>query len=192
MIPDVDRLRSAAIVIGAIALLAAAAALGGWIVGAIKDSELAELRREYAEQIGKTERDARERLQLAQNRGDTLTNQLTAANAAAGALQKDLDDALSKVTSGRDCLGGAALRVLDRAPGIAPAHVPQAAGLAAAADAGNAAAGAAQLDGAAGDAATDTDVARWSLYAAGEYGECVRRYHALIDWHASTTTTNNP
>lgn len=170
-------------VVVAVALIAAGAGAGSWITAQVKNAQLAELRREQAERMEKVERVARVRLQAAQARGDELTVRLTAANEAATTLQKELDDALSKVTIGRPCLGGAALRVLDRAPGIAPAGLPAPAGVAAAADAGHPTAPAAQPAGDEGDAATDTDVARWALHAAGEYGECTRRLGALIDWH---------
>ncbi|QDF95179.1 hypothetical protein CJ010_00735 [Azoarcus sp. DD4] len=166
------------------ALVAAGAAAGGWIVAQVKNSELAELRTEQTERVTKAERLARERLQAAQARGDELTVRLAAANESAATLQKELDDALSKVTTGRPCLGGAALRVLDRAPGIAAPRMPAPARVAPAADAAHPAAPAAQPAARdEGDAATDTDVARWALHAAGEYGECTRRLGALIDWH---------
>lgn len=165
------------------ALVVAGAAAGGWIVAQVKNGELAALRIEQAERVTRAERLARERLQAAQARGDELTVRLAAANESAATLQKELDDALSKVTTGRPCLGGAALRVLDRAPGIAPAGLPAPAGVPAGANAAHPAAPAAQPAGDEGAAATDTDVARWALHAAGEYGECVRRLGALIDWH---------
>lgn len=179
----VAQVGNASKVLIAAALVAAGAAAGSWITAQVKNAQLAELRTEQAERVARAETLARQRLQAAQARGDELTVQLTAANQAAADLRKELDDALSKVTTGRPCLGGAALRVLDRAPGIAPAGLPAPASVAAGADAGHPAAPAAQPAGDEGDAATDTDVARWALHAAGEYGECTRRLGALIDWH---------
>ncbi|ANQ83681.1 hypothetical protein dqs_0605 [Azoarcus olearius] len=170
----------------AIALLAAGAAAGGWLVALVKDAEIADLRTEHAEFSEKLVRRALDRYQVAKARGDELTAQLAAANTTATALQKDLADALTHITTGRRCLDGAALRLLDRAPGIAPARLPTAAGVAPAADAAHAAADTAQR--AAGDeAATDTDVSLWATGAAGEYGKCVRQLDALIDFNTPSS-----
>jgi len=101
-------------------------------------------------------------------RGNTLTRQLSSARTEASRLKKDLQHELAQNTDGRVCLHEPALRVLDRAAGLA-IDLPKPAGGAARADAGH--------------AATDADLAGWALAAGDAYAECVRRLDALIDWH---------
>lgn len=170
--------------IGALALLAAAALAGGWLTGVVKEREIAQLKESHAAAWGIAEREARRRLDEAQTRGDALTTDLHAANRAALRLQEELDEQIAVATQGRACLDAAALRVLDRAPGIAAPRLPAAAGRAVAAGGADAAADPARAAGG-GDAsvATDTDVARWALDAGRQYDECARRLGALIDWH---------
>lgn len=103
----------------------------------------------------------------AQARGDVLTRQLSAATRAASRLRKERDHALQLATTGRACLDGAALRVLDGAPGLR-VDLPAATG------------GAAGADGA---VATDTDLARWALDAGEQYEACRGRLGALIDFN---------
>jgi len=144
----------------------------GWMsyqAGAASGARAAAAERErtlQAEQAAT--RDALERLQAAQTRGDTLSRQLAAAIRETGRLRKERDDAVSRTTIGRVCLDEPALRVLDGAPGL-DADLPDAAGGTARADAGH--------------VATDTHVARWALDAGGRYDECRRRLDALIGWH---------
>lgn len=159
------------------------AVVGAQVIAWVKNAEIAHLRQEQAERAEQAEREARQRLQQAQARGDELTVQLATANEAAAVTQKELADALQTITTGRACLGSAALRLLDRAPGIAAPRMPAPARVAPAADAARAAADTPQPGGNDGDVATDTDVSRWAVVAAGEYGECQRRLDALIDFH---------
>lgn len=127
----------------------------------------------------------------AQRRGDELATQLLAAEAARAALTRERDDAIARATTGRACLGGSALRVLDGAPGLRVAVVPAAAASAAAAHAAAAAdTGDAAADGGPGPRADpadavsdDTAVARWMLAAGAQYETCRARLHALIDFH---------
>lgn len=164
---------------GAAPLVVAAsvgAAGGAWLTNAVKGAQLAAARadlaraeqRYTAQQLAQAEA-ASIAMYQAQRRGDVLTRDLAAAQRAANQLKQERDDALSRVTDGRDCLREPALRVLDGAPGI---------GLRLPGPAGGA-------DGAhAGHVATDTDLARWALDAGSQYAECARRLDALIDWHS--------
>lgn len=78
---------------------------------------------------------------------------------------QETHNALKTATTGRPCLGGAALRVLDHAAGLRPPAVP--AGALQAAAAGPAA------DPPDGDAyASDADVAGWIATAADLYEQC--------------------
>lgn len=149
---------------------AALGALGGyWAGDAMTAGELDQLRSTYATEKQTAERRARENLQAAQARGDALTNDLLAAQAQADAYQEQLHAALARQTTGRACLGGGALRLLDgSASGIRADQLPTPAGVPAAADAG--------------DVATDTQVARWAADAYYSYAECARRLDALIQF----------
>ncbi|HRD35087.1 MAG TPA: hypothetical protein PLR02_12610 [Rhodocyclaceae bacterium] len=99
--------------------------------------------------------------------GNTLTRQLSTARAEAARLKKDLQNEIDQHTDGRVCLSEPALRVLERAPGLA-IDLPAAAGSAYRADAGH--------------VATDADIAAWALAAGDAYAECGRRLDALITW----------
>lgn len=168
-------------------VFAAGAASGAQLVAWSKNAELATLRETHAQAAERAEQAARTALQDAQDRGDEITHQLHSANRAAMLVQEKLDEQIRQATTGRRCLDGAALRLLDSAPGIARAGVPETAREPAAAHAASAAADPA-LDGIedASAAAADTDVALWARAAAGQYAECVRRFDALIDWHDPT------
>lgn len=199
-----DQFRGATKMVGIALVLALAALAGGWLNGVFKADELAALKtalekakREHTEQWLIFARTSADALRAAQARGDALTEKLMAASRAAELLRGEIHEQIELVTQGRACLDAAALRVLDRAPGIAaPARVPASTGRAAAAGGADAAADTAQprADGArqrahdargGGPIATDTDLARWALDAGRQYDECARRLDALIDWHAS-------
>jgi prophage endopeptidase len=113
-------------------------------------------------------RSATQRLQAAQQRGDQLTLQLAERSRQVYGFMKEKRDALTNATSGRACLGAAALRVLDGAPGLRVAGLPDAAGSAAAGD---------------GRVATDTDIGQWAIGAGAQYELCRERLGALIQWH---------
>lgn len=198
----VDHLGGGAKMVLVTLALSLAAMAGGWINGVFKAREIAHLQtaleavqREHAEQWRIFAEAAAARLQAAQARGDALTEELAAASRQADALRGELDEQITLATQGRACLDAAALRVLDRAPGIAaaPARVPPPARRAAAAGGADAAGDPAQRggDGAGQRAeqrdaepyATDTDLARWALDAGRQYDDCARRLGALIDWH---------
>lgn len=198
----VDQFRGATKMVGVGLALLLAALAGGWINGAFKDRQIAALetalqavKREHTEQWRIAFERAAADLQAAQARGDALTNELEAANRQADALRGELDEQITLATQGRACLDAAALRVLDRAPGIAPAapRVPTPARRAAAAGGAQPAADPPQP---AGDAepdarsASDTDLARWALSAGARYDECARRLDALIDWHDKPPEAN--
>lgn len=129
----VDHLGGGAKMVLVTLALSLAAMAGGWINGVFKAREIAHLQtaleavqREHAEQWRIFAEAAAARLQAAQARGDALTEELAAASRQADALRGELDEQITLATQGRACLDAAALRVLDRAPGIAaaPARVP--------------------------------------------------------------------
>lgn len=147
------------------------AAVGAGAAVVIKDSELADLRRSQAQASERAAALNVARLQAAQVRGDTLTNDLLAARAEADAIQEELHAAFTRATTGRACLGGDALRLLDRAALGVRADLSAAASSPAAADAE--------------PVATDTQVADWSASAIYQYAECARRLDALIQFNES-------
>ena len=195
----VDQFRGATKMVGIGLALVLAALAGGWLNGVFKAREIAALetalqtvQRDHAEQWRIAAEHAAADMQAAQARGDALTNELEAANRQADALRGELDEQITLATQGRACLDAAALRVLDRAPGIAARPVPAAPRRAAAAGGAQPAADPPQPAGGAQlgaeleldeRSASDTDLARWALSAGARYDECARRLDALIDWH---------
>lgn len=142
----------------------------GWQAGraplkvqlAQQSADHAAKKRQAAEQAAIT-------LQAAQARGDALTTGLLNQQTKIDQLTTEARRAIPQVTTGRPCLGPAALRLLDSAPGLDVAGLPPATG-------GAAAAG--------GPVATDTDIAGWTVDAGAAFGVCRARLDALIDWHA--------
>jgi hypothetical protein len=176
-----------------VAAIAAALALA-WLAHAGYDAIAARVK---AEQRAATAEAALARQAKALALADTLTTRLATAEADITHLTRERDDAIKLATTGRPCLRGAALRVLDGAPGLRVAAVPAPAASAAAADGAAAAdpgdAGTAGDPGAgAGTAdyqATDTAVARWILAAGAQYEVCRGRLDALIDYTLGMETT---
>ena len=81
---------------------------------------------------------------------------VAAAETTRDTAHQETQHALRKVTTGKPCLSGPALRLLNHAAG--PAAVPAPAGQPAGADAAF---------------ATDTDVAEWAAYARRSYDTCL-------------------
>ena len=160
-------------------LLIAAALLAGalgWQQGRLPlRVELAQLRSTQAETAKLQALAAAKGLQQAQARGDALAHGLALRQAHIDQLTKDQRDAINRLTTGRACLSGAAVRVLNAAdPGASagPEPVPAPPG-------GAAATGAAF--------ATDADVGHWAIAARAAHTDCRARLGALIDWHAGVT-----
>ena len=130
---------------------------------------LAQLSESYAKGKRLAAEQAVSDLQAAQARGDALTTGLLHQQATIDQLTTEARRAIPQVTTGRPCLGPAALRVLDGAPGLDVAGLPPAAGGAAA-------------EG--GPVATDTDIAGWAVDAGAAHETCRVRFDALIDWHS--------
>lgn len=147
----------------------------GWSLGrAPLHTELAQLRTTHAETARVAALAAAKGLQQAQQRGDALTTTLAQRQAQINQLSKDKRDALNRLTTGRACLGAAAVRVLnqpdfdDSPTRTGPEPVPTPPG-------GAAAAG--------GAFATDADVGQWAIAARAAHDTCRQWLDALIDWH---------
>jgi hypothetical protein len=165
--------------------------------------QVAHLRADAAELRATTAEATVQALQAAKARGDVLALRLATAETNLVTLTREKTDALRLATTGRTCLRGAALRVLDGAPGIRLAVVPPAAFDSAAAHAAAASAagdadqlGAATAAGAgtAGETdatadltTTDTQAGAWMLAAGAQFETCRARLHALIDYLAPST-----
>lgn len=141
----------------------------GWEVGrAPLKVQLAQQSAAHATEKKLLAEHAAQTLQDAQVRGDALTTGLLNQQTHIDQLTTEARRAIPQVTAGKPCLGPAALRLLDSAPGLSVNGLPPATGGAVAAD---------------GRIATDTDIAGWSLDAGAQYEVCRARLDALIDFY---------
>lgn len=134
-------------------------------------TERAELKAAHSETARLQALAAARGLQDAQARGNALTHSLAQRQAQIHQLTREKNDAINRLTTGRACLSGAAVRVLNGAaatPTGGSVDVPN--------TPGGAAAEGARF-------ATDTDVGRWAVAARADYDTCRYRLDALIDWH---------
>ncbi|MES2948641.1 MAG: hypothetical protein V4858_08865 [Pseudomonadota bacterium] len=161
-----------------------AAASVGWTVGR------APLLTQLAQQDGAHTREklrsferAAEVLQDANDRGDQLITALELRQADINQLAREKRDAITKVTTGRTCLGESALRLLNSAPGLSVS------GLAPAVSGTVAAGTAAAPDSV---VSSDTEVATWIVDAGAQYEVCRTRLNALIDWHLQPAPPATP
>jgi hypothetical protein len=176
-----------ALLVAGIAL--AAAGCLGWSTGrAPLLTQLAQRETAYAREKLRTSERTAEVLQAANDRGDQLVTGLELRQADINQLAREKRDAIHQVTTGRACLGGSALRVLNSAPGLSVRGLaPTVGGVAA-----TGAAPATDTDiGGVGDitniVSTDTDIATWAIDAGAQYEVCRARLDALIDWHLQPT-----
>lgn len=138
-------------------------------------ADMADLRSTHAETARLAAMAAANTLQLAQQRGDALTDALAQRQVQIDKISREKRDAINRLTTGRVCFSSAAVRVLNDDPadyGAATA-VPPATGSPDAAD---------------GAAATDADIGQWVITARTQYATCRQRLDALIDWHTPTNT----
>ena len=127
-----------------------------------------------------SERQAKEALQAAQTRGDDLSRTLLKQQDQIIQLKSEKLHALQLATTGRPCLNGPSLRLLDQAPGIDLHGLPPATGSTAAAGGAVATAGG-DMDT---EYSSDTQAALWIAEAGARYEVCRARLDALIGWHA--------
>lgn len=112
-------------------------------------------------------------LQAAQAKADELTLQLQQNQARLTRNNTELKHALSQATTGRACLSGSAVSLLNgqASTTTSTAAVSTPTSITAGAD---------------GAFATDTDIASWAADARTQYDTCRGRLNALIDWQKST------
>ncbi len=154
------------VICGALFFMGAAGAAA--LVSAHKNAEIETLKRTHAEAEAAAAAAALERLQQAQARGDELAQQLAAAETTLQTQAEEASREIARLTTGRRCLDGAVVRLLNASQGIRLGTVPPAAGQPAAAD---------------GAAASDTDVAQWARVCRTGYDTCRARLDALIGYH---------
>jgi len=150
-----------------VAALAALLVTAGWTAnGWRKNVEIERLERTHADQRASDAVAAADEIAAAQQRGDTLAARVAAAETTRDTALQETQHALRKVTTGKPCLSGPALRLLNGTAGLAA--VPAPAGQPAGADAAF---------------ATDTDVAEWAAHARRSYDTCRGRLDAVRDFY---------
>lgn len=154
-----------AIVFAAIAALLITA---GWTAnGWRKDAEIERIERAHAEQRARDAEAAADEIAAAVKRGNELAARVTAAETTRDAALQETKDALRRVTTGRPCLSGPAVRLLNESAGLKPA-VPATPGQPASADAAF---------------ASDSDVGEWIAAAIRHYDTCRGRLAAVADFY---------
>ncbi len=140
----------------------------GWVWGRVPlQTELAQLATTHAKERETQATAAYDTLTAEQARGDALSAGLLQQQAKIDQLKSETRHAITQATTGSTCLREPALRLLNTAPGLTVAGLPQA-------PSGPAAAG--------GAIATDTDLTGWAIDAGAAYATCSARLDALIDF----------
>lgn len=140
----------------------------GWQVeGWRKDGEIARIERAHAEQRAHDAEAAAAEIAEAVRRGNELAARVAAAESTRDTALQETKDALRRVTTGRPCLSGPAVRLLNDSAGLKPA-VPATPGQPAVTDAA---------------VATDTDVGEWIAGAIRHYDTCRGRLAAVADFY---------
>lgn len=157
---------------------------GGWYGEHQKHrADVAKLQKDASDKDAEQERSTRTNLQAAIYYANQMTIAQAARDADRATKQQEISHAIKSATSGRPCLGGAALRLLDTAPGL---HAPNLANANGGAGGAKPTASTTASDEGE-DVATDTDIAEWINVAAGLYQRCSERFDALATWAKSPT-----
>lgn len=139
-----------------------------WGLGARYAANVSALKLDQERQVSAARADDLETLKQARRHGDTLTLQLQVTESNLTQKEKALHDALRTQTTGRACLTGRVVSLLNNAGTTDHADaLPAPASSPAATDE---------------SAASDTDVAQWAANARAQYDICRARLNALIDW----------
>lgn len=139
-----------------------------WGLSARYDADVAALKLDQERKVSAARADDIETLKLSKRHGDALTLQLQVTESTLTKKEKELHDAIRAQTTGRACLSGRTVSLLNNSGSTdRVANLPTPSASAAAAD---------------GAAASDTDVADWAANARTQYDICRARLNALIDW----------
>lgn len=140
----------------------------GWFANGWRlDSDIADLKRTHANESAEQGRIALASLITAHRRGDDEARRALDLETQLAKLSEEKAHEIPRVTSGRPCLGAAAVRVLNRTEPVQPGlSVPTAAS---------------ELAGTDGGFATDTDVSLWIAGAQRAYVTCQGRIKAIAN-----------
>lgn len=155
-------------------IFAAGLILGGifthlWDVDAVAQAraDLAGLKGQHSEQLAKEREIALKRLLAAEAHADQLQAALGDTEQRLSDKQKEIQREITRTTTGRVCLDGRTVGLLNSGAADGTATMPAPASKPAAEDAA---------------VATDTDVATWANQAIEQYNACRARLGTLIDW----------
>lgn len=155
----------------AIGALLITGAWGGWLVASgIYVGQIARLKIERQQTLAAAEQQFANQLRAAVARGDALAARVASAETALQTQLEENHHAIRRLTTGRPCLGSAAVRLLNSAPVNATA-VPATASQLAEPDAAF---------------ASDTDVGLWAASARRQYDVCRGRLSAVADFYEAT------
>ena len=160
------------LIVACLALVGAAIG-GASLMADRKNAEIAEIQSHHAQAQAAATQAALERLLAARRRGDLLEARIATSEAALQNQTEEKEDAIRRLTVGRPCLDGAAVRVLNSSPGLKPSAVSEATGQPLSADAAF---------------ATDTDVGVWAAGAWRQYDTCRGRLQAVADFFGTDTS----
>lgn len=147
--------------------LAGSAICGAALMADHKNAEISDMKAEQSASAARAAQVALSRLVVERQRGDRLVAQLAALETDLKTLNEEKDHAIRRLTVGRPCLGGAAVRVLNGTSQRTAAAMSSPAGQSADAD---------------GGFASDTDVGLWIGNAQRAYRTCQGRLKAIADF----------
>lgn len=136
----------------------------GYVIG---DAKVARLEATQATAQRDTAVAVTENMIAAQRLANALESKLAASEQTRLSQQLEHQREIKRLTTGRPCLNGGTVRLLNSSAGIQPAAVPESASEPPAEDAA---------------AASDTDIAGWIDHAIRQYETCRGRLGALIDF----------
>jgi hypothetical protein len=145
------------------------AALAGVFERAVKNAEIADLNAAWKAEKAKAAESTLARVSAANVRADKLAGQLAESESARQTQAQENQREIRRLTTGRPCLSGAVVRLLNTPNGLTGRALPKAASEPVRADAA---------------AATDTDVALWADFARRAYDTCRGRLQAIADFYA--------
>lgn len=155
----------------ALAIFAAGLAVEGWR----KDAEIAQINEQHQAEKARATQETLGRVSAANKRSDGLAEQLAQAEAARQTLAQEHYREIQRLTTGRACLSGAVVRLLNEPAGLRiNGALPQAVREPVRDDAA---------------AATDTDVALWADFARRSYDTCRGRLQAIADFYREPSPT---
>lgn len=153
-------------------LLAIVALCGALLGGShlIYSEQIANLKKDMAEDAAIAARLSLDRLSATQAKADVLSAQLAKTEFDLNQTTLEKSDAIKKITTGHACLNSATVGLLNRARETTTTAVPEPPGTLAAEST---------------DIATDTDVAGWINNTQGLYNTCRARLNTLIDFETT-------